>query len=155
MTAATRLAELDNLDAAELCSRADSALSALVNVMNQETLLLRAGKLKEAGTLTAEKTQLGQDYVVLARSIQRESKRLAAQAPVELEKLQQRHESLATQMAENLRVLATAKSITQSLLTDVARAVGVAEKPKTYGSAGQVNNAAIPAAHGLSIDRAL
>jgi Rod binding domain-containing protein len=37
MTAAARLAALDTLPAAELCARAETALTALVDVMNQET----------------------------------------------------------------------------------------------------------------------
>lgn len=155
MTAADRLAQYDNLDATDLCARADNALTVLVNIMNQETTLLRAGRLKEAGTLTPEKTQLAQDYVAFARAIQRQTERLRAQAPEHLAKLQQRHESLATQMAENLRVLATAKTVTESLLTDVAKSVGGSEKPKTYGTSGQLTNTTPTIARGLSVDRAL
>ena len=155
MTAADRLAQFNNLDATELCTRADSSLTELVNIMNQETNLLRAGHLREAATLTPEKTQLSQDYVAFARAIQRETVRLRQEAPEQLQKLQKRHESLATQMAENLRVLATAKTLTEDLLTDVAKAVGVSEKPRTYGTTGQMTNTTPTVARGLSIDRAL
>ena len=61
MTAAARLAALDTLPAADLCTRAEAALSALVNVMNQETVLLRAGHMREASKLTADKAGLAQD----------------------------------------------------------------------------------------------
>ena len=49
MTAAARLAALDSLPADELCQLAESALTALVNVMNQETTLLRAGLAQMTG----------------------------------------------------------------------------------------------------------
>ena len=155
MTAQNRLEELDQLDGTELCTRTDAALTKLLDIMNKETMLLRAGKMKEAGTLTPEKTQFSQDYVMLARAIQREAKRLQTEVPTQLEALQRRHESLATQMAENLRVIATARDVTESLLTDVAKSVGADAKPKTYGSEGVLSNNKPEMARGLSLDRAL
>ena len=69
--AADRIAFLDSLPAEELCAQAESALQALVTMMNEETTLLRAGRFRDAAGLTAQKTQLAQDYVVFARSVQR------------------------------------------------------------------------------------
>jgi len=155
MTAASRLAALDSLPAEELCSMAETTLSALVDVMNQETTLLRAGHIREAGTLTPDKTRLAQDYVSFARSVQRQGERLKAQAPAALERLRQGHDRLATQMAENLRVLATARMVTEDILTDVAKVVGQQDKARTYGRAGTI--AADPAsmARGIAVNRAL
>ena len=56
-----------------------------------------------------------------------------------MERLRAGHESLATQMAENLRVLATAKTVTEDVLTDVARMVGQQNRAKTYGTAGTMS----------------
>lgn len=155
MTAAARLATLDSLPAAELCGNAETTLSALVDIMNQETVLLRAGHMREASQLTAEKTRLAQDYVTFARSIQREGERLAQEAPASLQRLRAGHESLATQMAENLRVLATAKSVTEDVMTDVARMVGQQNRAKTYGTAGQVTADPAGAARGIAVNRSL
>lgn len=155
MTAAARLAALDALPAEDLCRHAETALASLVDVMNQETVLLRAGHLREAGKLTPEKTRLAQDYVTLARAVQRQTARLGAEAPASLDRLRAGHERLATQMAENLRVLATAKTVTEDLLTDVARMVGQQNRAKTYGTAGQVATDPNGAARGLAVNRAL
>jgi len=155
MTAAARLAALDTLPAKDLCAHAEQALSALVDVMNQETTLLRAGHLRQAGQLTPDKTRLAQDYVSFARAIQRQSARLAAEAPAALDRLRAGHESLATQMAENLRVLATAKTVTEDVLTDVARMVGQQNRAKTYGTGGTVTTDASSSAKGIAINRAL
>ncbi|SMQ66524.1 hypothetical protein SAMN06295905_1509 [Devosia lucknowensis] len=155
MTAAARLAALDALPAQELCTHAEQALTALVDVMNQETTLLRAGHMRQAGQLTPDKTRLAQDYVTFARAIQRQSARLAAEAPALVQRLRAGHESLATQMAENLRVLATAKSVTEDVLTDVARMVGQQNRAKTYGTAGTVASDGASAAKGIAINRAL
>jgi hypothetical protein len=155
MTAAARLAALDALPAQDLCNHAEQALSALVDVMNQETVLLRAGHLRQAGQLTPDKTRLAQDYVTFARAIQRQSERLVAEAPAAMERLRMGHESLATQMAENLRVLATAKTVTEDVLSDVARMVGQQNRARTYGTAGTVATTSDSAAKGIAINRAL
>jgi hypothetical protein len=155
MTAAARLAALDSLPAEELCNMAELALASLVNVMNEGTTLLRAGHMRQAGTLTPEKTRLAQDYVGFARSVQRQSARLKQQAPDAIERLRLGHERLATQMAENLRVLATARMVTEDILTDVAKVVGQQNQAKTYGRAGTITVDPGSSARGIAINRAL
>ena len=155
MTAAARLAALDSLPANELCQMAEVALAALVNVMNEETTLLRAGHMRQAGVLTPEKTRLAQDYVGFARSVQRQGQRLADQAPDAIARLRLGHERLATQMAENLRVLATARMVTEDLLTDVAKVVGQQNKARTYGRAGTIATDPASSARGIAVNRAL
>lgn len=154
MTAAARLAALDNLPADELCRMAEIALTALVDVMNKETTLLRAGHLRQASLLTSDKAQLAQDYVGFARSVQRQGERLKRDAPLAVERLRRGHDSLATQMAENLRVLATARTVTEDLLTDVAKIVGQQDRARTYGRAGSIANDPSSSARGIAINRA-
>jgi hypothetical protein len=155
MTAAERLAALEDLDAATICDRAEAALTALVEIMNLETTLLRAGHMREAGALTADKTRLAQDYVTIARAVQRVAPRLKAEAPVRVDTLRRGHEALATQMAENLRVLATARNVTESLLADVAQKVGASQQPNTYSAPGTPPQRAKDSGKGISINRAL
>lgn len=154
-TAKERLAALDDLPGIELCGRAAGTLDELVAVMNQETTLLRAGRMREAGALTADKTRLAQDYVMLARSVQRQIGRLKAEAPAEVERLRSGHERLATQMADNLRVIATARSVTEDLLTDVASTLGQKARARTYGASGEIGSSPNHAARGIAVNRAL
>jgi hypothetical protein len=154
MSAAARIAALDELPAGELCRRASDTLDELARVMNEETTLLRAGRYRDAGALAATKTQLAQDYVALVRSVQRQSARLRAEAPEAVALLRNGHEKLATQMAENLRVIASARSVTETLLSDVAASVGLADGPKTYGKTGTIGASAGAPARGIAINRA-
>src|SRR5690606_26274919 len=126
------------LPANDLCGIALSTLDRLDFILNEETVLLRSGRVREAGELTAEKTRPAQDYMGFARSVQRELPRLRVEAPAMVEAMKVRHEQFATQMAENLRVIATARSLTEDLLTDVATAMSAAQRPKTYGANGSV-----------------
>lgn len=153
--AAARLAELDNLPGSELIARVEGTLNELVAIMNQETTLLRAGRLKDASQLTGEKTRLAQDYVGLSRSVQRQLFRLRDEVPADLKRLQSGHERLATQMAENLRVIATAKDVTEAVLTDVAETVGAQNRTRTYGASGTMQAAPGSHARGIAVNRAL
>lgn len=155
-SAAQRIALIDEMPAAELCQRAIDTLEALVTIMNEETTLLRAGRARDASALTAQKTSLAQDYTGLVRSIQRQTARLLKEAPNEVRQLRAGHERLAVQMAENLKVLATARTVTEDLLTDVATAVGQRSRTKTYGATGELADAtAAPVARGIAVNRRL
>ena len=154
MSAAQRLAALDDLPARDLIAFTEGTLRALVDVMNQETTLLRNGRHRDAGGLGAEKTRLAQDYVTYSRAVQRQLERLKREAPNDIGLLRAGHERLATQMAENLKVIATAREVTEDILTDVATQVAGAAKPKTYGAAGQLNQTQT-ASGGIAVNRAL
>ncbi|MDB5505428.1 MAG: hypothetical protein JWR75_66 [Devosia sp.] len=155
MTAAQRLAALDTLPADDLCRAADTALRQLVDVMNAETMMLRAGHYREATQLTASKSELAQDYVGIARSVQRQAARLKRDSPILFDRLRNGHESLAVQMAENLRVLATARAVSEDLLTDVAKVLGAQTRTRTYGASGSVQQPLSSAARGIAVNRAL
>jgi hypothetical protein len=154
MSAAQRIAAMDELPARDLVARTDATLRALIDAMNQETTLLRAGRHRDATALTAEKMRLAQDYVGLSRSIQRQLDRLRLEDPAGVSALKIGHEQLVTQMAENLKVIATARAVTEDLLTDVARQVGRGGAPTTYGVTGTVGGSA-PLTGGIAVNRSL
>ena len=153
MTAAQRLAALDDLPARDLIAFTEGTLMALVDIMNRETTLLRAGRHRDAAPLVAEKTRLAQDYVGYARAVQRQLDRLKAEAPDDIGMLRAGHDQLATQLAENLKVIAVARSVTEDLLIDVAQAVARPGRPKTYGAGGTLNQPP-RGSGGLAINRA-
>lgn len=154
MTAAQRLAALDELPARDLIAFTEGTLAALVQIMNQETTLLRSGRHREAGALSAEKTRLAQEYVGYSRAVQRQLGRLAQEAPADVSRLRSGHDQLATQLAENLKVIAVARRVTEDLLTDVAQHVARTSRPKTYGATGELSSA-VAASGGIAINRAL
>jgi hypothetical protein len=93
--------------------------------------------------------------VSLVRSIQRQTARLLKEAPDDVRRLRAAHERLATQMAENLKVLATARTVTEDILTDVARAVGQKDRAKTYGADGTMPGQQPASGRGIAVNRAL
>ncbi|HEY8596391.1 MAG TPA: hypothetical protein VIL84_14215 [Devosiaceae bacterium] len=155
MTAAERLAALDGLAPAELVRRTQAALAEFVDVMSRETTALRAGRFPEASGLAAPKARSAEDYVTLARAVQRALPRIETVAAGELAGLRAGHEKLATQLAENLRVLATARSVTEDLLGDAARKAGQNNAPQTYGAGGQMPKDKATQLRGISVNRSL
>lgn len=153
MSAAERLAALDDLPARDLLAFTEGTLRALVDVMNRETTLLRAARHHEAGLITADKTRLAQDYVTYSRAVQRQLDRLKAEAPADLAGLKRGHEQLATQIAENLKVIATVRAVAENLLSDVAIEVTRTTRPKTYGASGQMS-APLGPTGGIAVNRA-
>ncbi len=154
MTAADRLAALDALPPADLIGETTRCLVALVEAMNAETTLLRAGRYREATPHAAEKTRHAQDYAALSRAVQRRLPRLRDEAPALVDQLRSGHESFATQLAENLRVIATARTVTETLLGDVAASLGRGTRTQTYGATGTIAGGGAPA-RGVSVNRAL
>lgn len=155
MTAHDRFAQLNGSDATQLCARAEQTLIELVEILSRETMLLRAGNMSEAAKLATRKAQLAQDYVGLARAVQNQAERIRQTAPNALARVRARHESLATQMADNLRVLATARQVTEDLLSDVATTLGKKRGPAVYGATGAMAAPPDQAMRGLSVNRAL
>jgi len=155
MSASETRSKRHQIDANTLCISTKQVLDNLVDIMNQETVLLRAGRYEQAAEISAKKAEIAQKYVGLARMVQNEHERLTLQAPDELKKLLAGHEKLTTQMAENLRVLATARDVTQTLLSDVATSVGRAGQPNTYGASAQMNTTDSQLSNGIAINRAL
>jgi len=153
LSAAQRIAALDDLPARDLIAFTDGTLRALVDVINRETTLLRAGRHDDAMSLGAEKTSLAQDYVVYSRSVQRQIGRLKAEAPGDLAMLKNGHGRLATQLAENLKVIATVRTVTEDLMSDVAAQLARAARPKTYGASGELNTTRAVSG-GLAVNRA-
>ena len=153
MSAAERLAALDDLPARDLIAYTEGTLRALVEAMNEETTLLRAGRFRDAGTLGAEKTRLAQDYVSYSRAVQRQLERLKLEAPGDISQLKRGHERLATQIAENLKVIATTRTVAEDLLNDVAQQLARTSRPKTYGAGGALNKPKTISG-GLAVNRA-
>ncbi|NOZ32749.1 MAG: hypothetical protein GXP01_06680 [Alphaproteobacteria bacterium] len=138
-----------------ICDRARTTLNELVEITSRETVLLRSGQLLEAGELSAGKTRLAQEFVHLARTVQHNAGAIKAAAPEALARLKAGHAALATQMAENLKVLGSAKTLAQNLLADVARRTGKSTATTAYGRTGTPPPPPGLAAKGISIDQSL
>lgn len=110
---------------------------ALLAVVEQETALLRAGRLAEALTLDPRKSQLAGRYLANAMRLRAGAALLARERPAALAALQQRHDEFRARLQINLAVLATAHAVAEGLIRGAAGEAARKSAPQTYGAAGR------------------
>jgi len=113
------------------------AMSALLAIIERETELVRAGKVREAMQLEEQKNELSRRYVVVVENLKNAQKHLAQVAPELLATLRRNHETFRAMLAINLTVLATAHAVSEGIVRGVNAEVQRRNMPNTYTAAGQ------------------
>jgi hypothetical protein len=130
--AATTMAE-----ARELANRLLMVMSELLAVIEQETELVRAGKLREAMRLGPKKTELSGHYVTSVGRLKASQKFMQASSPELLTTLQRHHDVFRAMLKVNLTVLATAHSVSEKIVRGVNAEMQRRNIPDTYTAAGR------------------
>ena len=132
-----------------------AAMDALVATVEQETTLVRAGKLKEATALEAAKSDLARLYVADTAQVKANLPALSRQVPKLLDALRKQHDTFNALLQMNLTVLATAHAVSEGLIRGAHAEVAKKNAPQTYGNSGRptapLKSAAIP----VSVSRTL
>jgi DNA repair ATPase RecN len=132
-----------------------TAMDALVATVEQETELVRAGKLKDAAALEATKAELARAYVNDTTQVKANLPALKQRVPDLLAALRKQHDTFNALLQINLTVLATAHAVSESLIRGAHAEVARKNAPQTYGSSGRTvappRNAAVP----VSVSRSL
>ena len=124
-------------EAEAMVSHALGSLDALEQVITQETSLLRDGQMREALKLSEQKTPVAQHYQRTLQDLKANAIALGRFAPPNLPALRQRHEAFAALMQLNMAVLGTAKTVSESIMRELATDAGLARSPQGYGTYGQ------------------
>jgi hypothetical protein len=130
-------------------------LDMLLGVVQQETELVRAGRLSAAAQLTASKTDLTRLYVTDTLRLRANQKQIAQLAPGMVETLRRRHDEFRALLQINLTVLATAHAVSEGIVRGVSDALTRKAAPQTYGSSGRANAPSPRAAQPLAVSRTL
>ena len=102
-------------DAQTTVAGLSEVMEGLQSVVEEETALVRAGRLCEASRLASKKTELSGRYFKAVEELKANSKRLARNAP-DQGVLADRHERLQAVLKSNLMVLATAHAVSEGIL---------------------------------------
>ena len=124
-------------DAGKLAEEIMDVMSKLLGVVEQETELVRAGKVREAMQLEQQKSALSGRYVTAIESLRVAQEHLAQVAPDLLASLRRHHETFRAMLQINLTVLATAHAVSEGILRGVNAEVQRRNTPNTYTAAGQ------------------
>jgi hypothetical protein len=112
-------------------------MSKLLAVVERETELVRAGKVREAMRLEEQKTELTRRYVTAVETLRMAQKHLAQVAPELLATLKRHHDTFRAMLQINLTVLATAHAVSEGIVRGVNAEVQRKNMPNAYTAAGQ------------------
>lgn len=112
------------------------AMSALLGLIERETELVRAGKVREAMTLESQKQELSRRYVGAVSQLKANQVQLAKSAPELLSTLHRHHDAFRAMLQVNLTVLATAHAVSESVVRGVNAEIQKRNVPNTYTAAG-------------------
>lgn len=119
-------------DAARLVDAALDALDTLEPLVEEETRLLKAGKVRDALAMALTKHGAAQDYTRCLEMLKGNAIAIGRFQPERLDELKERHAAFSAAMALNLAVVSTARTVSEGLLRDLADAMGRNASPKTY-----------------------
>ncbi len=113
------------------------AMSALLGLIERETELVRAGKVREAMTMESQKQELSRRYVGAVSQLKANQAQLAKSAPELLSTLHRHHDAFRAMLQVNLTVLATAHAVSESVVRGVNAEIQKRNVPNTYTAAGR------------------
>jgi hypothetical protein len=124
-------------EARKLAENLIDVMSTLLGVIERETELVRAGKLREAMAFEPQKTELSRRYVGVVGHLNSSQKYLAQATPELLTSLHRHHDTFRAMLQVNLTVLATAHAVSESIVRGVNTEMQRQNIPNTYTAAGR------------------
>ena len=112
-------------------------MSALLSLIERETELVRAGKLREAMQFEPQKSELSRRYVAVVSQLKASQKYLSQAAPDLLKTLHRHHDVFRSMLQVNLTVLATAHAVSETIVRGVNAEMQRRNMPNTYTAAGR------------------
>jgi hypothetical protein len=125
------------VEARKLAEDLMDVMGALLGVIEQETALVRAGKVREAMRLEQQKSELSRRYMVTVELLKTSQKYLAQVSPELLTTLRRHHDMFRAMLQINLTVLATAHAVSEGIVRGVNTEIQRRNIPNTYTASGQ------------------
>lgn len=142
-------------EATLVAAHLNEVMDALLKIVEEETALVREGRLSEVSRLEPAKSALARDYIADTARLEASQQYLAQTLPNALETLRKRHDQFRALLQINLTVLATVHAVSEGIMRGVNWEMQRRNLSHGYTAAGQ--RAAPDPRHGmpLSISRSL
>ena len=124
-------------EARKLAEQLMDVMSTLLGVIERETELVRAGKIREAMSSEKKKAELSRQYVAVVTRLKASHQYLAKSAPELLTTLRRHHDVFRAMLQVNLTVLATAHAVSENIVRGVNAEVQRRNIPNTYAPSGR------------------
>jgi hypothetical protein len=142
-------------EARKLAEDLMDVMSALLGIIERETELVRAGKIREAMEYEPKKTEASRRYVAVVTRLKASQQYLAQTSPDLLATLRRHHETFRAMLQVNLTVLATAHAVSESIVRGVNAEIQRRNIPNTYGASGRRVNPTARQLTPLAVSRSL
>ena len=133
----TYVAATTTAEARELAHHLVAIMSELLGVIEHETELVRAGKLREAMLSGPKKTELSRLYVAAVGHLKASQRFMQQSAPELLTALHRHHDVFRAMLQVNLTVLATAHAVSEKVVRGVNAEIQRKSIPQTYNAMGK------------------
>jgi hypothetical protein len=124
-------------EAETVITHLSDVMDTLLAVVEEETELVRAGKLATAAQLEPTKQELSQHFLADSARVSASHAYLAQTMPEVLALLLHRHEQFRALLQINLTVLATAHAVSESIMRGVSNELARKAAPQGYGASGR------------------
>ena len=142
-------------DARKLAQGLITIMDSLLQLIEQETALVRAGKISEAMLLDASKTDLSRRYVSAIAGLRANQRYMSQATPDLLASLHRHHDTFRAMLQVNLTVLATAHAVSEGIVRGVNGEMQRRAAPSTYTASGNRSTAGTRQAAPLALSRTL
>ena len=143
------------LEARKLAEALLQTMDALLKLIEQETELVRAGKIREAILLDSAKSDLSRRYVSAIAGLRANQRYMAQATPDLLATLHRHHDTFRAMLQVNLTVLATAHAVSEGIVRGVNGEMQRRAAPSTYTASGNRSTAGTRHAAPLTLSRTL
>ena len=141
-------------EAGVVAARFAQVMDDLVELIEEETKLVRTGQARTAAVLQQKKRELTGAYLADAARVKASRGYLRQHTPALLNDLQERHDRFRALLQINLTVLATAHAVAEGLVRGVSGELARKSSPQTYTSYG-CSSAPPSAAPPIAVSRQL
>jgi hypothetical protein len=125
------------IEARKLAEGLMQIMSTLLGIVERETELVRAGNVRAAMMLEAEKSETSRQYVDAISNLTRSRDYLKQSTPELLTALHRHHDTFRAMLQVNLTVLATAHAVSEGIVRGVNGEIQRKNLPNGYTAAGQ------------------
>ena len=146
---------VDQAEAQQVIGHLSDVMDALLALVEEETKLVRLGRLTEVGRLAEKKTRLARLYLADTSRLQASQPFLAKTVPGVLQVLRERHNTFRAMLQINLTVLATAHAVAEGIIRGVSDEINRNAAPQVYGASGRQAPPPPRSAQPLAVSRVL
>lgn len=130
-----RVKVLNRDDAERLVGTVTATMTELETVLDDETLHLKAGRLRDGLAGERRKSELAGAYLRGLEACKSNAVALARFAPDQIESLKRAHTGFQRAVERNQTVIATARAVSESLVRGLADEMARNAQPQVYGTA--------------------